>query len=449
MACVYHLSVFSDADQLSLMKLLSFTPTPQVKNKSFTPTVVPLHFFVKDEDTIRIPFKIATLFTKKYPNDHLHHSKLDVKSCLDLRDYQRSVCDGAEEIIRRSRTVTLALPPGFGKTILGATLVSRLGWKSVVLVPSLTLVGQWGETFKRTLPDASIWLVDTKKLPDESPDIIVSLDRRANKIPESWRKERGIMIIDEAHMMCSEIRIKPLLLFEPRYIIAETATPYRSDGMYAMMHSLVGKVEIKAPPRQGFRSIKINVPVLVDESPSPKGGVNYGALCASLSVNDEYNRSIVGVVMSNPHRKYIILTRLVDHARVLTDLLRAEGVTADYLTGSRREYQDSTVLIGTMTKIGVGFDEATASSTFAGRKSDTLILAHSIKQEGQLVQYLGRVMRSLNPLLLWIIPRNAICGRHYSGLKKAMIARGGVLDEIDYRSDRSVVLPGTVSDYVI
>jgi hypothetical protein len=43
--------------------------------------------------------------------------------------------------------------------------------------------------------------------------------------------------------------------------------------------------------------------------------------------------------------------------------------------GQKKGYNDSHVLVGTVSKMGVGFDEANVCENFQGVKSDTLVLA--------------------------------------------------------------------------
>ena len=127
-----------------------------------------------------------------------------------------------------------------------------------------------------------------------------------------------------------------------------------------------------------------------------------------------------------------MLSRRADHVDNLVQWLNAYGITADSMSRAKTTYKDSTVLVGTMGKIGVGFDEENACPEFQGRKSDTLILAHSVKQWQCFEQYRGRVMRTENPVIVWLNPKNAVCRRHLSELKSWIEETKGRLSSINW-----------------
>jgi len=59
------------------------------------------------------------------------------------------------------------------------------------------------------------------------------------------------------------------------------------------------------------------------------------------------------------NNKFILLTRLTEHANNLSNWLNVSGISSDTLVGNKSTYKDSKVLVGNIGKIGTGFDEAT------------------------------------------------------------------------------------------
>lgn len=78
----------------------------------------------------------------------------NVKFKWSFRDYQQKVLDNAQKHLKDKR-IHIVAAPGSGKTILGLELVRRLGRPALVMSPSVTIRGQWGERFAESyLPDS-------------------------------------------------------------------------------------------------------------------------------------------------------------------------------------------------------------------------------------------------------------------------------------------------------
>jgi len=160
-----------------------------------------------------------------------------------------------------------------------------------------------------------------------------------------------------------------------------------------------------------------NIELGISWSTLDKRGLDFTDLVKKLAADNLYNYVILNIIKTNLQHKYIILTRLAEHANNLCSWLRAMGISADTLVGSKNNYNDSKVLIGTIGKISTGFDEATACPNFEGIKSNFLIIAPSVKEYQLFEQSRGRVMRSSNPIVVWISPKNKVINNHFYGLK--------------------------------
>ena len=78
-------------------------------------------------------------------------SKVEFK--WTFRDYQQAVLDNAKKHLKDKR-IHIVAAPGSGKTILGLELIRRLGAPTLVMSPSVTIRGQWGERFVEAyMPD--------------------------------------------------------------------------------------------------------------------------------------------------------------------------------------------------------------------------------------------------------------------------------------------------------
>jgi len=65
-----------------------------------------------------------------------------------------------------------------------------------------------------------------------------------------------LLILDEAHLLCTQNNLNRLLALEPKYVIVLTATPERDDGMEKILTALAGgkKHQFWLFPRNHSRS---------------------------------------------------------------------------------------------------------------------------------------------------------------------------------------------------
>ena len=316
--------------------------------------------------------------------------------------------------------------------MLGVWLIYILGLSSVVIVPRENLLTQWLATFAKAIPDLVpfIWVVGVNKPPVEGvPAVIITMDTRVSKIPQNYIDIIGTFIIDEADKMCTPSRVESLLAFTPRYSIAETATLERDDTMHRMIQTMVGEHSITEISKDPYTVIQVETGVSVPDKITIRGP-DFTDLCKELSNNEVYNSIVVDIVKTNLNRKFIIFTKLADHATKLSLMMIENGISSDTMIRSKKNYIDSTVLVGTMSKIGIGFDEENCCPKFLGRKSDVLIFFHSTKKWQCFEQFRGRVMRSPNPVIVWLNPKNATPKKHLRELRPWIEETNGKLVKV-------------------
>ena len=404
-------------------------------------TLTPEAPVITTEARIRIPFRFGCSLFKRMvnhdkPYPRVAEAPLDRPNfCASLKDYQVQPALEAYQQLQIWGSTTLKLPPGFGKTMIGAWLWTFTATIVVVLVVQQPLLRQWKKTFLTAVPGLahSIWVVgeDPPPGPGVRPAIIICMNQRTHQVPAEIKDAVGCLIIDEAHCFCTPDRVDALLAFTPKYVIAETATLERDDGMEKMIHSICGEHSVSRVATKPYSVIRLDTSISVEESRN-KYGVNFNDLCNKLCALPERNMIIVDLIKTNPHRKFMILTRLADHVALLQLLILNSGISCATLYRNQRTYSDSSVLIGTIPKIGTGFDEANACEDFGGVQSDTLILASSIKKNTVFEQIRGRVMRSANPVVIYLVDRNQVCKRHFRETAGWIEYTQGTISRITY-----------------
>lgn len=383
----------------------------------------PIMFYRLEEDRVHLPKAFASILFPKLPLREYEESRINFTGSLLPR--QEEITGEAMEHMTKYGSTTLGLYPGFGKTVTGAWLSAGLNRITCIIYPRETLGDQWRSTYER-FTDAKICLIgEDEVLPEHN--VYLCLDKRVAKIPDIDRV--GLLILDEAHMLCTPSHVNDFLSFHPQYIINCTATLERSDGMHVMVQAMSGLHGIFRKAKLEYDVVRINTRITATRETNKRGDVSWTTLIKSLLMNEERNGYIVQIVQGYPEKKIMILTHLVEHTRLLVQLLEQVGIKAEFMAGTKRRFQDSNVLVGTIPKVGTGLDIATAAVDYDGRPIDLLMMVTSFKQPGLFEQTIGRAFRSKRPLIYHFVDDDSIIKRHWSVAKKFYLESGATITE--------------------
>lgn len=389
----------------------------------------------KEGDFLHLPYTFARNFFKnKYINDYKFPQLFEDKENKfsgKLLERQVEPYHQSLEYLRRFKTVTIALYPSFGKTFMGTMLSWELNLYTCVLVHRESIAIAWVKTFKKYLNinEKDIWMVEDGKIrrdirEDYHPKIIISLDGRVKKIPPDLRKKIGTLIIDEAHLFCSKNKIDPLLSFTPKYVIAETATPDKENGLFDIIKTICGKHFIRKISNKPFHMLVVNTKY----NYNPKN-YNYNDLLTLRTENKEYSNLISDICRINKSHKTIIICVRKDDCKNILEGNKKRDLECDTLYGSKKNYSTKNFLIGTGSKIGVGFDEANFCDDYDDNPSDLLICNYTFKNTSTFEQVRGRGMRSKSPILVVFNDNNNITRKHIKIMKKwAEECKGKIID---------------------
>jgi superfamily II DNA or RNA helicase len=164
---------------------------------------------------------------------------------MQLRDYQERVVDENLTAMERGVKATLnGLFTGAGKTVIFCAMAARISGRTLIICPLRELVWQAAQKVREvTELDPDIEMADFVASQDEwwSAQIVVAskqtLMSRRGGVPRYKRlTDFQLIILDEAHVMCSPQVVEMLKHFQNNgaMVAGFTATPFRMDGK-AMM----------------------------------------------------------------------------------------------------------------------------------------------------------------------------------------------------------------------
>jgi superfamily II DNA or RNA helicase len=420
----------TEEQSMMIRSHLCLQPTdanPFMAAKFNLPAKPPVLFYLFNEPYVEVPYTFGAALLQRPVNQDLNHPRADFRFTGELFSHQTEVSQEALQQLQLKGTTTLGVYPGFGKTVVGAFLSAAMGLNVVVLYHREFLGNQWDKTFE-DFTNATRWIVGTP-MPETFPHVTFCMDSRFHLLPEAFRDRIGTLIVDEAHSFCTPSRIECLLAWHPKYVIAETATLERTDGMHLMIQTICGTHGIFRTSTKQFQVMHIETSI-EPEVRSTARGTDWNSLIKSVCYNPTRNQMILSMVQNNPTHKILILCAEVQHVNLLCEALRQMGESVDTMAGNKNSYSDSRVLVGTISKIGTGFDEKTACPDFNGIRINMLILATSIKKAALLEQTVGRVFRSDLPVVCDFVDANPILKRHWNERKKWYVSRNGTIQSI-------------------
>ncbi len=155
-------------------------------------------------------------------------------SGLELRDYQKV----AFYQFLRTGAVTVTWPPGAGKTTFAVACIAAVSGKTLVVVPSVSILQRWQDELRRWLPSGPrVVMAYSGSGRRSTGDITIATYQTALK--RFLDEEFDLLIVDEAHHLPADTFSK-LATIKAKYRIALTATPFREDGRTELIYALGG-----------------------------------------------------------------------------------------------------------------------------------------------------------------------------------------------------------------
>ena len=432
MSMKYSLKNLTEEERLLIDKKLTIrVDDPKSKYTKYLPAQYVYSYRI-DDGNVRIPFAWGLSNISPKRPQRSSFPALNGSLSAHMRPNQIEVFQESIKCLNKKGSCLLSLPCGFGKTFLAIALANRIKLRTIVLVNKIVLQKQWVESIEK-FSDCSVSAVRPatkaqrqinskarKKWKNSfSSDFVVINAINVEKIPQDILRSFGTVIVDECHLIMSKCMSNSLLYIEPRYLIGLSATPYRTDGLNVLLDIFFSErriTRILHKPHLVFEVITKFKPTV---ELTRNGTLNWNTILSSQSESVDRNNMIVNMTITlvNLGRTILILTKRVKQAQYLVDELHIRGVVVSGLFGSSQSFNKKCdVLVGTSSKVGVGFDHSNL---------DCLILASDLEQ--YFIQYLGRVFRNPNtiPIVVDLIDNHPTLKKHYRTRKKTYTRVGG------------------------
>src|SRR5690554_5128773 len=265
---------------------------------------------------------------------------------LELREYQKDIIKECMDNYNTSRCNILQVFCGFGKTPTSLFLAYRLAkntrTRTLILLPPNRMIRTGWTTCIQKFTDADVFVygVHDKKTDPEMkrckkyhPDdcecqierrynaqIIVATKDGAQDIPDDLMESVGHLILDEAHLLCTQQSIDQILRCTPFYVTVLTATFEKKNGLHRVMELIAGETKITRVDTKPFYIVKVPTkfqPIGYKEN--AQGHKDWHSVQSKFEENEERNEMLVNIVEVNKHKKTLILCYHVQHVELLAE----------------------------------------------------------------------------------------------------------------------------------
>ncbi len=339
-------------------------------------------------------------------NEQQKGSPLNVKFLGELRTEQKT----AAATLLKTDFGVLSATTAFGKTVIGAWLISKRKVNTLILVHRKQLQEQWIERLSSFLevPKNAIGRIGGgKRKPTGLIDVAVIQSLVRKGIVDEIVSEYGHLIADECHHLPAFSFEQVARQTKAKFITGLSATVTRKDGHYPIILMRCGPIRYRVDAKAAAAMRPFEHTVLVcPTSFSPTKPANedtrlrFHELYEEIVQDEVRNQLICSDVISAVQRgrSPIILTERTDHLVCLFDKLSSHirhlivlrgGMSSKEIAAATNQItnipaNEPRVLLATGKFVGEGFDDA---------RLDTLFLTMPVSWKGTIAQYVGRLHR--------------------------------------------------------
>ena len=326
-----------------------------------------------------------------------HVEPLDVAFRGKLTAQQQ---DAVDDLVDRDLGV-LVSPPGTGKTVMGCALIATSGVPTLVLVYRTPLLEQWRDQLASLLDLDADQIGQLSGGRDRRSGVVdiatVQTLARRDDIAELTSRY-GLLVVDECHHVPAVTIGEVVGQIPARRVLGLTATPYRQDGLDALIAMHCGPIRHHPGAAPTGLKLRLEVHDTRFRFPSSEQAA-IQQIFAAVAEDTRRTRQIAADVAEAvaAGRRCLVLSERKAHLAALASQLHEHGVDVLVLHGSLTRADEQRAMdrldtvaeqpvavVATGQYIGEGFDCPPL---------DTLFVTFPISSKGKIVQYVGRVLR--------------------------------------------------------
>lgn len=326
------------------------------------------------------------------------NDKISFQGEFELRDYQKVPITQTINVLLEHGSTILSAYCGFGKTITALYIASKIGGPVAILVKGLSVIAGWKKDMEKIGIQGDIEVISAHSIKNYTRDELSRFH---------------FVIVDEAHLMCADTFTESMGRLAPKYLLGLTATPTRPDGMDVILDNHFNKSRMTIIKKEREVTVKaIWTGIVPDAKQNRSGGVDWSSVVNFLAEDPLFNQRIINEILHYSDKRFMVLCARKSQITILESLCNQNdvSVTTYYEAMKAPKNPDARVLIGTTSKLGVGFDDTTRNA---------IILACDVANKENIEQFTGRVVHRTKdiPLIIDFVHDFPSLRRHWSTRK--------------------------------
>lgn len=333
-------------------------------------------------------------------------SDLDFDFHGTLRTFQQHFCQEVIDTLHKDTSCIACSPTGSGKTTMALNIISRMNFKTLIIVHKEFLMDQWKERIKTFLPQCTIGTIRQSTIDIQHPITIALIQSVCmHTYPQGTFDSFDFCIIDEVHHVGSKMFSRLFYTVGAKYKLGLSATPDRKDGLTRVLNWFLGRTLVNTI------STDIDTPTVqfLNMTHNPnirpkfdyKGRMMIPDLENQLSEDLNRTKQIVDRIkeLFEDGRKILVLSSRREHCIQMKNMLQSVTDSIGLYMGQMKEKEltksnECRIILGTYNMANEGYDNPTL---------DTLVLAMSKRD---VEQSCGRILRQRNthsPLIIDVV----------------------------------------------
>ena len=308
------MSILCDINKLTLeertnvVRNLQFNKkvNPRFKNQSISATIYPYNI---DGDNVYLPFYWAqqNISCSKRPPRDKYNCDFFPKFKGTLRPLQKEVKKEVVGYMNKSGCCWLSLYTGGGKTYTSINIACSIKLKTIVITHRVNLMNQWVDSINNGCTDGVIVqiLTGVNKINKDAQFYVMNAIN-VKKRDISDYKDVGFLIVDEVHVMATKVMVEAFQYITPRYCLALSATPYRSDGLDEVLYTYFSKNKIIKTLNKPHTVFKVNTKFVPEFKLNYDGTTDWSSVIESQCGSESRNGIIIKIVQMFKDRNFLI-----------------------------------------------------------------------------------------------------------------------------------------------
>lgn len=329
-----------------------------------------------------------------------------------LRNYQNDVVDKAVVALDAHGNTLAVAPTGAGKTVILSALAGRVGGHQCILQHRDELAGQNLAKYRAVNPKRKLTLFNAAVKNWRGDAVFAmaqTLARNLSSIPKL-----DLLVIDEAHHSISPSYLRIIDAVKDKNpackIFGVTATPARGDGKglrkvfdnccaQISLHSLIS-MGFLVKPRTFICTLDGTDEKLASLRKTSSGEYDMREAAEVLDLEVHNSAVVREWKQLAGDRKTIVFASTVEHATHVAASFRAEGISAEVVTGDMPAAQRAALLRrfdDPRGDVRVLVNVAVLTEGYDSQPVSCVVLLRPCSYKSTMLQMIGRGLRTVDP----------------------------------------------------